>query len=210
MSLLKKIETEFGVIGIWKITESLQELELKFNPSEKERLELDLISAEKRKKEFIIVRILLKELLGFAPEITYEKTGKPKLANSTLNISISHSHDLVAVFISDLCTGIDVENCERDITKIAPRFLHQSEIEFVNKSTNKQHSTIILWCAKESIFKCCSEQGIQFNSEIIVQPFQIKENETFSGKRIGSTHTSYFKLWFFYVENNVVVCCVEF
>ena len=209
MAKLKKIETGFGVIGIWKITESAQELELQYNPSEKERSALELISAGKRKKEFLIVRILLKELLGFTPEITYEKTGKPKLANSTLNISISHSNDLVVVFLSEKCIGIDVENCERDISRITNRFLHPSEIEFVEKSTNKQHLKIILWSAKEAIFKCCREQGIQFNREIIVQPFQLKENEYFLGKRIGSVQTSYFKLWFFYVGNNVVVYCVE-
>ena len=209
MALLKKIETEFGVIGIWKITESLHELELKYNPSEKECSELNLISAGKRKMEFLAVRILLRELLEFTPEIIYEEAGRPKLANSPLNISISHSDDLAVVFVSEKCVGIDVENCERDISKITPRFLHPAEIEFIEKNTNKQHLKIIMWSAKEAIFKCCREQGIQFNREIIVPPFQVEENESFSGQRIGLMQISYFKLWFFYVENNVVVYCVE-
>lgn len=209
MAFLKNIGTVFGIIGIWEITESLQELDLKYNLSEKERSELRLISNDKRKKEFLIVRILLNELLGFKPEIIYEKTGKPKLANSKLNISISHSADLVVMFISEKCIGIDVENCERNISKITSRFLHPSEIEFIEKITSKQHLNIILWCAKEAIFKCCSEQGIQFNREIIIKPFQVKENNFFLGKRIGIMQISYFKLWFFYVENSVVVCCVE-
>jgi phosphopantetheinyl transferase len=209
MAFLKKAETKFGIIGVWEITESLQELELKYNISEKERSELNLISAEKRKKEFLIVRILLKEILKFTPEIIYEKTGKPKLANSKLNISISHSVDLALVFISEKNIGIDVENCERDISKITSRFLHHSEIEFTEKHTNKQHLRIILWCAKEAIFKCCREQGIRFNREIMINPFQVKENTFFSGKRIGSMQTDYFTLWFFYVKNNIAVGCVE-
>ncbi|MDR2911421.1 MAG: 4'-phosphopantetheinyl transferase superfamily protein [Bacteroidales bacterium] len=206
---MKKAKTEFGIIGIWEITESLQELELKYDLSEKERSELNLISAEKRKKEFLIVKILLKEILKFTPEIIYEKTGKPKLANSKLNISISHSADLAVVFVSEKSIGIDVENCERDISKITSRFLHRSEIEFTEKSANVQDLKIILWCAKEAIFKCCREQGIRFNSEIIIQPFRVEENTFFLGKRIGSMQTDYFKLWFFYVKNNVVVGCVE-
>ena len=209
MAFIKKIETEFGIIGIWKITESLPELELKYNLSEKECLKFNHISAVKRKKEFLIVRILLKELLKFTPEITYEETGKPKIANSTLNVSISHSDDLVVIFVSEKCIGIDVENYERDISKITHRFLHPSEIEFVEESTNRQHLKIILWSAKEAIFKCCREQNILFNSEIIIQPFQVKENEAFFGEKIGNMQKSYFKLWFFYVENNVVVCCVD-
>ena len=207
MAFLKKIETEFGIIGIWKITESLHELELKYNHLENS--ELGLISTEKRKKEFLIVRILLKEILGFSPEIIYEETGKPKLANSTLNISISHSNDLVVAFISEKHIGIDVENYERDISKIARRFLHSSEIEFIERSANKQHLKIILWSAKEAIFKCCRQQGIQFNREIIIKPFRVKENEEFLGERNGSELINQFKLWFFYVENNVVVYCVE-
>lgn len=209
MALLQKAEIEFGVIGIWEITESLCELELQYNLSERERSELNLISAEKRKKEFLITRILLKDILKFTPEIIYEKTGKPKLANSKLNISISHSVDLVVVFISEKNIGIDVENCNRDISKITSRFLHQTEINFTEQHTNKQHLKIILWCAKEAIFKCCREQGIQFNRDIIIKPFQVEENTFFSGKRIGSTKTDYFKLWFFYVKNNVIVGCVE-
>jgi 4'-phosphopantetheinyl transferase len=209
MAFLKKIETGDGVIGIWKITEPLHQLESSYTLSVKEVLELEQISSERRKKEFFIVRILLKELLGFAPEIFYEKTGKPKLSNSNLNISISHSADLLTVFISEKNIGADVEKTDRNIGKIVPRFMHPSEIEFVEKFKDKQHLGIILWSAKEAIFKCCLEQGIQFNREIIIQPFQVTENEVFFGKRVGTTHTAIFKLWFFFCENNVVVYCVE-
>ncbi len=209
MAFLKNIETGFGVVGIWEITETLAELEIFYDLQKNDSQELSRISAERRKKEFLIVRILLKQMLGFAPEIVYENSGKPKLANSTLNISISHSSDLVVVFLSEKNIGIDVERLDRNIDKVAPRFLHSSEMDFVEKNKNQQQLKIILWSAKEAIFKSCREQGIQFNSEIIIQPFSDAEDSMFSGKHINKTSTNNFKLWFFICKNNVVVYCVE-
>ena len=128
MAFVRKIETEVGVLGIWKLSESDADLISQFKFSEKEIEEFSKIKVERRKKEYIAIRLLLNELLNKKPEIAYLDSGKPELKNSSSNISISHSSDFVVAIVSEKNIGIDVENTQRNIDKIATRFLSENEL----------------------------------------------------------------------------------
>ncbi len=206
MPLIDKKITEAGVLGIWKLTETATDLMSDFRFSEKEKEEFDKIKVERRKKEYIATRILLTEILNKKPEIFYIESGKPLLKNSSKNLSISHSTEYVVVLISENKIGIDVENTQRNIKKIANRFLCNEELERIQKFDDSQTATILYWSAKEAIFKCTDEDGIIFDKQIHIHPFDKKRDGKFSGTLNKTTH---FKLWYFFIENNVVVYCVE-
>ncbi|NOR74220.1 MAG: 4'-phosphopantetheinyl transferase superfamily protein [Draconibacterium sp.] len=206
MAFVKKIEIEIGVLGIWKLSESVTDLISQFQFSEKEITEFSRIKVERRKKEYIATRLLLNELLDKRPEITYLDSGKPELKNSIINISISHSSDFVVVIISEKNVGIDVENTQRNINKIATRFLSKNELTHISYLSDKQKITVLYWSAKEAVFKCTNKNGVQFNKQIIIQPFEIENKGKFAAILNKSTH---YKLWYFFLENNVIVYCVE-
>ena len=209
MAIIEKKQTETGIIGIWEINESLEYLYNVFQFSELEKNEFKKISSENRKKEYLIARLLLEDLLGYKPEIDYEKSGRPILLNARLNVSISHSAQLVVAFVASGKIGVDVENMERNIEKVAPRFLHKSEWDFIETSKNQKNIKLLIWCAKEAIFKCCTEQGIQFNRQLIVEPFEVEESGIINGQRINETDSEHFKLTYCFYKNNVVVYCIE-
>lgn len=206
MPLVEKINTNTGILGIWKLTESYTKLELLFQFTENEKEEFSKIKADQRKKEYIAARLLLQEILTEKNEIKYHKSGKPLLEKIQKNISISHSSDFVVVFISEQKIGIDIENTKREIKKIASRFLHKKESKHILSLENQQTVTILYWSAKEAIFKCSEEHGIQFNSQISIPPFEIKDKGNFTGILNQNNH---YKLWYFFYENNVIVYCVE-
>ena len=206
MPFIKEIKTEAGLIGIWKLSESSEKLKKDFNFSMHEKTEYSKIRWEKRKTEYLATRLLSHKLLGFKPEIVYESTGRPLLKNSRLNISISHSTELVTVIISDKKVGIDVENTKRNIDRTAKRFLHKNEFNHIVTLENPRTIKILYWSAKEAIFKCSDSIGIEFNDQIFIDPFQIKTEGAFSGTLNNSIH---YKLWYFFHENNVIVFCVE-
>ena len=131
MAFVQKIEFEEGIIGVWEITEDINLLVQKFQFLDSEKEEYDKFSSERRKKEFLAVRLLLQELLNKKPEIIHDDSGRGTLKNSGFNLSISHSKELAVVFLSKRKIGIDVENVERKIEKIAQRFLHKSEMDSV-------------------------------------------------------------------------------
>lgn len=206
MPFEKKINTEAGLLGIWKLSESSEKLEEEFNFGIDEETEYSKIRMEKRKTEYLATRLLSQELLGFKPKIVYEPSRKPALKNSNLNISISHSAELVVVIISEKKVGIDVENTERNIDKVAKRFLHQNEFDHIVALKNAQPLKILYWSAKEAIFKCTDIKSLEFKKQIIIDPFEKKWEGTFTGTLNRSIR---YKLWYFFYENNVVVYCVE-
>ena len=206
MPFIKKIETEVGVLGIWKLSESPSDLISNFIFTEKERTEFDIITSEKRKAEYLATRILFQELLNIKPEISYHKSGKPELKNIHKKISISHSSDFVVVLISDKIVGIDIENTSRNISKIANRFLSNPELEYIQKLEDSQLAAILYWSAKEAIFKCTDEDGILFDKQIYIHPFEIKKEGKFTGTLNKNIQ---YKLWYMLYENNVIVYCIE-
>ncbi|MCF6358859.1 MAG: 4'-phosphopantetheinyl transferase superfamily protein [Draconibacterium sp.] len=206
MPIIDKKITEAGVLGIWKLTETVPDLMSIFQFSEIEKEEFIKIKVDRRKIEYIATRLLLKELINIKPEINYLESGKPELTNIQRNITISHSSDFVVVLVSENKIGIDVENTQRNIKKIANRFLCKEELEYIQKTNDTQTATILYWSAKEAIFKCTDKDGVIFDKQIYIHPFNIKREGKFFGTLNKITH---FELWYFFIENNVIVYCVE-
>lgn len=69
--------------------------------------------SEKRQKEYILSRLLLKyipeKIYGLKNLETGMKNGKPFFTNCNLHFSITHSRDIVAVAFSDNPVGLDIE-----------------------------------------------------------------------------------------------------
>ncbi len=154
------------------------------------------------------VRLLTEQLLHTKPEIVYDKVGRPGLKNSHLNISISHSNELVTVLLSDKKVGIDVENTQRNIEKVARRFLSEDELKYVNTQENIRAAMVFCWSVKEAVFKCSGLQNIQFNRDIIIHS-ERNNDEMFYAELIKSRDKRVYKCGSFLFKNNVIVYCVE-
>lgn len=209
MPFVKKTETENGILGIWRLTESAEALQADFVFSANENEEFTKIKFEKRKVEYLATRLLLQHLLNEKTEIIYLEHGKPVLKNLPLKISVSHSANFVTVIVSEKNVGIDVEQTNRNVDKVANRFLSKQELTDVQNCSDPQTAKIIYWGAKESIFKCTGFHGIQFNSQILISPFQTNNEGFFTGKLIAGNQVELYNLWYFTFENNMVVYCVE-
>ncbi|HSO87636.1 MAG TPA: 4'-phosphopantetheinyl transferase superfamily protein [Draconibacterium sp.] len=209
MPFVKKIEVKKGILGIWEITESAESLSSTFHFSENEEVEYHKFKGEKRQVEYLATRLLLQQLLNKKTEITYLKSGRPVLKDSSLQISISHSAQLVTIVISNDLVGIDVENVNRQIDRVTKRFLHPEESGWIEKSENRQFLKILFWCAKEAIFKCSCQAGVQFDTQIFIPPFDFGKTDYFKGKLTSANEVENYNLWYFYFQNNMIVHCVE-
>src|SRR5690554_6708493 len=113
-------------LGLWELDEDSQSMQSNFIFTDGEKKEYDRIKNERRKREYLAVRLLLHSMLQIKTSINYNHCGKPSINNS-LNISISHSSELVAVLLSDMPAGIDAESIHRNTEKVASRFLSDNE-----------------------------------------------------------------------------------
>lgn len=209
MPFAKKINTTAGIIGIWEICETPGELEKQFVFSQQERKEYRVFKADKRKIEYLAARLLIHHILNKKAEIRYNKAGKPFLAGDTRHISISHSKNLVVIIVSENKTGIDTELCNRNMERVAGRFLSETERNNIAGLADAQTAKVIYWGAKESIFKCTEQQGINYHRQIEIEPFAISGHGEFSGKLILQSKKIAYRLWYFSYQNNMIVFCVE-
>jgi 4'-phosphopantetheinyl transferase len=169
MPLLINLYENSYRLALWKLSDTVEFFEDKAHLTATDLPLYSKISNETRKKEWLAVRVLLNEVLGFWPNITYMETGKPILNNHARHLSISHSKEMVGIL---LCTspyaGIDIEKITRNIDSILPRFLSDEEMKNVEQSTIP-YCKIIHWCAKEAIFKSINEPNIEFSKRIIIE-----------------------------------------
>jgi 4'-phosphopantetheinyl transferase EntD len=209
MGFVKKIKNNLGTIGIWKFDESSEELATRISLNPEEQLKYKNLKVEKRKKEFLALRILLQELLMAKCEVYYGKYGNPQLKNYNLHLSISHSDELLTVFITSVKGGIDTENTLRNTEKIKTRYLSEKEIKDTENNQNPALTRIVYWSAKEAIYKCALQPSVEFKNQIKIESFNLKSKGNFRGSLKTSSENIIFNLSYFFLENNVVVYAVE-
>jgi len=197
-------------LGICKLKDYDKSPDEMFPFSENEKNGFQAIKNNRRRREYLAVRHLLQQMTGEKNEIQYSTIGKPMLKNKDLHISISHSPDLAVVLLSEEKAGVDVENIQRNIGRIAKRFLSKKELNDIEKSENPQLSGIIYWCAKEAAFKFSSLPGIDFKRHLLIHPFGPEsDGGKFSGELCKEKPGTALSFHYFFSENNVIVCCVE-
>lgn len=191
MPLFKTIPVPDGLIGVWQLSEKLEDLLPDFTANELASKDFQQYTFEKRKIEWLATRRLIKELIGSRFEITYLETGKPILSHFRYNhISISHSRDFVVVFVHEnLNTGIDIESVNRNYNPVEKRYLSEDELIQVNKDPILQ---CLYWCAKEAVFKFVHEDGVEFKKQIYIAPFNPDQEEQITVRYIsGEKETSH-------------------
>lgn len=165
MGLFKIIKNEKFQIGIWEITETVDELEKLAN-----NLFIRKYKSSKRTKEALINNILVNTLLP-GSKINYNVYGAPILENNF--ISISHTKKLACVIISDVNVGVDIEEISNKPLQLADKFISDE-----NQVGLTKKKALIVWCFKEAIFKWYEKGNISFKKDIIVCDFKVSKKGT--------------------------------
>ena len=185
-------------IKLWKvITGELNTEEL--NSDEKNLLKLKKNNI--LREQFLATRKVL-ALENSDYKITYNNNGKPSL-NSKYNISISHSHQIAAIAISDNSKiGLDVQLNENKIFNIQDKFLNPSEKLNIGESPSLKILTMI-WTSKESIYKAVGLKGISFSDNIKIEKV-VEEDKTGIGYYTNGSEKVKFDLKFFYIDEYTI------
>ena len=185
-------------IKLWKVM--MGELNTKELNSDEKNL-LKLKKSNILREQFLAIRKLL-ALENSDYKITYDINGKP-LLNSIYNISISHSHEIAAVAISDNSKiGLDVQLKESKIFNIQNKFLNKSEKSNIGDDPTVDILTMV-WTSKESIYKAIGLKGISFSENIKIDKV-IEKDKIGIGYYINGIEKVKFDLKFFYVDEYTI------
>lgn len=167
-------------LGIWHITESVDEL-LKYLYLNKEEFStLYSFKSEKRKKQWMSYRALIRTLVqtDFIYRIYYDENNKPYLVNPTRAISVSHTDNYSAVLINENVNeirGLDVEKLSEKAFRNKNKFLTDEEINLLPIDNLYFYSTLF-WSAKESVYKKSNIPNIFLKSNIKIENIDFENN----------------------------------
>jgi phosphopantetheinyl transferase len=170
------------IIGVWRITESLGELEADYILPPSDLDEINNTNLHKRKIEKYITRLLAKQILEKHFNQKYQgllrlETGKPKLINLPLEISVSHCENYLSVLISNNDkAGIDLQNLNDKIEKVSKRIFSEDEL---NQIGDDKQLLARAWSAKEAMFKYYEKGQINFKRDLHLK--NITDSNSFYG-----------------------------
>lgn len=202
---LKENIEDVGTFAVWKLTESEEEL-LQLRPlSEWENKEFSFLKNSKRKKEWLTNRILLEHLAEKKFLIDYLPSGKPVLLKPKMFLSISHSEDFVAVFVSkNREIGIDIEKNRKNIGLLKEKFLLPQESKLIDTTDNQLLH--IFWGAKEAMYKAYSSHHPLFTEHLTVSCIDYQKH-TAKGNIKKENFSKTLNILFWQIEDNTLVCC---
>ncbi len=208
MALIQTIAVDGGQIGIWQFSETADELFVQIQLTGLEKAELSKYSYEKRKTEWLAVRVMLRQLIGSDFLIKYSEFGKPILTHSKYKyLSITHAREYAAVFVHESHeVGIDLECISRNYNPIEKRYLSTEEQKKVNGNPLLQ---CLYWCAKEAVFKVVPHDGVEFKEEILIQAFDLESEGSFSANFVHKDDQRDFQLSYILLENYGLVWVVD-
>lgn len=203
MPLYKKIlHDSETTIYIWKISETLDKLLSDVNLNQHSQNRFNNMKSELHQRGFLSVRKLL-QLANYSDfDLYYDTSGKPHLTDQKY-ISISHSHFMSAIIISNNPVGIDIEILKDKVLKIAPKFMDARLLDQLSEEDKiKKASTI--WGIKETVFKIMNQTGISFFEHIFEDNFHLIDKKT-KANLVFNGETTNFEIFFDEIENYILV-----
>lgn len=193
-------------IYVWKIEESLSQLETGVKLRKRSRERLEGMKSELHQRGFLSVRHLLLHAGYVDHDLTYNSYGKPLLKDGK-HISITHSFHFSAILISEKEAGIDIEKNRDKIINIQHRFVNTNYDSLSDEDMVKQLT--VIWGAKESMYKTYPYGGLSFHDHIAIDPFLFDDGGS-SGRVIFGDWKKEYQISFqFFKEGFTLVYAIE-
>ncbi len=138
-------------------------------------------------------------------ELEYTPANKPYLKNRTEHISISHSHNKLAIVLNTKQnTGVDIELVREKILNIKRKFLNDTESAFAKDNIE---TLTFIWAAKETLYKIYGLKGLDFKLHLSIE-INNKTN-TFFGTIQQHTFTKRYQLQKEKLQNYCLVYALD-
>ena len=181
MPVILTKKTGNSTLVLWQITED--EPALRRNVAPEDIAEAQKIKHPGRRIERLAWRAAIRTIV---PEITiaYTDTGRPfalsvnkqtshngtgnRAEPSTPHISASHTTGYAATIVAQGPCAVDIERRNRSTAHVVSKYIHSEEQKL--EAAIHPDFPILVWCAKETLYKLAAEPGIDF-----VQDLRIRE-----------------------------------
>lgn len=211
MGLLLSKHMAGASLGVWEITEDEEELRRMSRLSAGEQDYLASLQSPLRRKHWLSYRLILPALLPqkLLSGVSYDAQGKPFLDNGARQLSVAHSGVFSAAIVSEKqAVGIDIEEIQPKIHRLAHKFLCEEEMEYRFPS-HPTESLITIWCAKEALFKLYGKTGLSMREHILIRSFAFTGTGRLRGEIRTRTFRRDFRLSYETLANYLLVYVID-
>ncbi|MDE6778001.1 MAG: 4'-phosphopantetheinyl transferase superfamily protein [Alistipes sp.] len=131
---------------------------------------------ERRRREFLAWRAIVRRELGRDAILTYAPNGRPQVEGGPY-ISIAHSREMVVVRFSDAPCAVDTEPLDRNFDRAKSRYMTSEEEHL----SDDRRLPAAVWCAKETLYKLSDGSGAD-----LLRDFTVSEVDFAEGRIVGS------------------------
>lgn len=193
---LEKIEANDGnPWALWKIEE--RESDLKEAIDSFEQVPHTLRNDVKRLEWLAgrrLVKLLMENMGLRFKGIVKDTYGKPFPADSSFQLSLSHSYPYVAAYLhANRSVGIDLEQPKSKLLTIAPRVLDEPELIDAGQNIMKH---CIYWCAKEVLVKVYGKKDLVFAENLKIGPFTLVSSGEIIGRIVVASKETIVPLYY--------------
>lgn len=212
MAIIERVHIgDHGIVGLWHITESVDDLLglIRFSEGEKETFER--FHNKSRQAHWLSYRLAIRQLLGEDRkyEFHYDENGKIHFSNLQYHLSVTHSGDYSAVIIStQYNVGVDIERISERIKKVSQKFLSPSELKKVPFLRKSKYLTAI-WSAKEALYKLMNKTDLSFDKNIEVELPKIDKKGKMTGKLMLDDKIFVFDMHYQFYKNYIIVYVID-
>lgn len=200
-----------AALGIWEITETLEEIYSMIQLSEDEYNIFSCLKSTSRKRQWLSYRLILPHLVKpkDLSSINYDKFGKPFLKNGIKHISVSHSGKFATLIASTKhLVGVDIEQIHPKITSLAHKFINDYELGNIS-GKHELESLYLIWTGKEAIYKLYGKRDILIKDHINICPFDFNGQGTIIGEINTNKTKKQFYINYQTIENYLLTYIID-
>ena len=150
---------------------------------------------------------MLRELIGESAEIRYWESGKPYLSDRSMCISITHTIGYVGIRLGTHPVALDMEHKSDRVLHLIPRFVSEKEMKYI-ETGNETVSALIIWSAKETLYKLFDFTDVQFDKDLCVSNLRASDGKGFfKGTISKGTFSADVSLRFETTDDLILVYC---
>lgn len=142
-----------------------------------ERAAAAAFGSERRRREYLTWRALVRRELGRDVHIAYDAVGAPVLENRPEHLSVSHCDGRVAVCLSLRRCAVDIEPVTRNFGRVLSRYMTPEEQALADDPL----LPAAVWCAKETLYKYAGRRELD-----LLHDLRILEADFAAGRLVGS------------------------
>ena len=133
-------------------------------------------------------RYLLSQMLNKkSVDVLYTEHGQPYLEGYKQQLSISHSHEKLAVLLHESGpAGVDIEKIRDKVQHIQHKFLNEEERAMAESNTDR---LICFWAAKEALYKVYGKKELDFVKHLRIHDYDA--THVYGSIHKGTFHKKY-------------------